>query len=260
MQPARNPTRRNRNIGTARQGHGQNNSLVIPMRSDGQHWLDEIGSHQIVEATVNNIEVRFIVEKTITGCIHPCTIADVSRVLEQLPKTDWVGLRTIIFRQPTRKQLMLSPVWGRLVYFARPTSRSGKVLSEGPAIFLEATEIGRPIVWRTSLDPEDADELQRLREDGHLINRVGKKHVIEVSAYSARQTQLYRTLLHEMGHWFDWLSKVEEPAARGEDFATLEERYFARPKYEREAFAHRYAEQQRLTLEATGIIPFEPLP
>ena len=259
MQPPRNPTRRNKNIGTAKQGHGQNNELVIPMRSDGQHWLDDIGRHHIVDASVNNIKVRFIVEETIAGCVHPCTIADVSRVLEQLPAADWVGLTTIIFRQPTRKQLVLSPVWGRLVYFARPTSRSGKVLSEGPAIFLEAAQIEKPIVWRTSLDPDDADELRRLRDDGHVINRVGNKHVIEVSAYSARQTQLYRTLLHEMGHWFDWLSKVEEPAARGEDSMKLEQRYFARPQCEREAFAHRFAEQQRLRLELAGIIPFEPL-
>lgn len=188
------------------------------MPSDGRHWLDHIGSHSIVDKTIGRVSVRFIIEDTLSGCIHPCSVADVSHILEQLSSSDWSGLKTFIFRQPTRKQLVLSPVWGRLQYYARPTTHAGKVLCEGPAIVLEAVEIGKPIVWRTSLGPDDAEELERLREDGHLINRVGKRHLIEVSANSARQTQLYRTLLHEIGHWFDWLSKVEEPSARGRFF------------------------------------------
>ncbi len=258
MHPPRDPTRRNRNIGTAKQGYGRNNTLVIPNRSDGQHWLDRIGDHRIVDATIAGRGVRFIVEAPIEGCVHPCSVADISRVLAGLPASDWAGLTTFILRQPTRKQLLLSPVWGRLLYFAQPTSVKGRVLSDGPAIFLDAVETGKPLIWGTSLDPEDSAELQRLRDDGHSVRRTGRKHVVSVTAQSARQTQLYRTLLHEIGHWFDWLSKVEEPAARGGDFVDLQDGYFARPKSEREAFAHRYAERQRARLELAGVIPFEP--
>jgi hypothetical protein len=34
--PGREPTRRNRNIGTSKQGHGQDNRMVIPSR-----WPDD---------------------------------------------------------------------------------------------------------------------------------------------------------------------------------------------------------------------------
>jgi hypothetical protein len=113
--------------------------------------------------------------------------------------------------------------------------------------------------WSLSLDPEDSQELARLRADGHMIERNGRNHVIHVTPRSARSTQLYRTLLHEIGHWFDWLSKVETPAARGEDFSSLVDLYFARPSSERDAFAHRFADEVGQEMVRTGVIPFEPV-
>jgi hypothetical protein len=118
-------------------------------------------------------------------------------------------------------------------------------------------QVNKPMVWTTSLDPDDSQELDRLRTDGHDVQRVGRKIAITPSGSSARNTQLYRTLLHEVGHWFDWLSKVEKPAANGGDWENLERAYFSRPKAEREAFAHRYSEVQRAALEGKGAIPFE---
>ncbi|MBA4045148.1 MAG: hypothetical protein C0471_12120 [Erythrobacter sp.] len=166
-------------------------------------------------------------------------------------------MQTFVFRQPTRKQLTMSPAWGRLQYYAEITTVKGHRLAEGPAIFLDALQVNRSLVWGTSLDPEHSQELDRLRADGHDVQRAGRKFNITVSASSARNTQLYRTLLHEIGHWFDWLSKVEEPAANGGDWERLERDYFARPKAEREAFAHRYADAQRAALEAKEAIPFD---
>ncbi|MFL0357419.1 hypothetical protein ACI5KX_13175 [Erythrobacter sp. GH1-10] len=256
MQSPRNPTRRNRNIGTAKQGHGKDNELVIPDRSDGLHWLDRIGECRIEDRVVSNRSVRFIVEENALGCVHPCTVSDIVRMLEALPQSDWVGLDSFVFRQPTRKQLTLSPVWGRLLYYSEVSTAKGRQIAKGPAIFLDAIEPDKVMVWSTSLDPDDSHELQRLREDGHTVLREGRRYRIAVSASSARHTQLYRTLLHEIGHWFDWLSKVEEPASKGGDWIDLERGYFARPKTEREAFAHRYADAQRALLEAKGIIPF----
>lgn len=259
MQTPFNPTRRNRNIGTAKQGHGQNNSLVIPDRSDGLHWLDRIGEYNIEDHQIAGRTIRFIVEANALGCIHPCSVSDVAHVLEALPQSDWAGLDTFVFRQPTRKQLTLSPVWGRLLYFAEITTSKGKILAKGPTIFLDAVEVESSMAWSTSLDPDEMQELERLKADGHVVERSGRKHDITVSATSARNTQLYRTLLHEAGHWFDWLSKVEEPASRSGDWGTLETAYFARPKAEREAFAHRYADAQRARLQADGIIPFRQI-
>jgi len=256
MQSPRNPTRRNRNIGTAAQGHGQDNVLVIPNRADGLHWLDRIDRYSLEDRIVSGRSVRFIIEETTGNCVHPCTISDVVHVLQAIPASDWAGLATFVFRQPTRKQLALSPVWGRLAYAADITTSKGKVLSSGPTIYLEAVDVGKSIIWSTSLDPDDLRELDRLRADGHIVKRAGGKQEIIVTPQSARNTQLYRTLLHEIGHWFDWLSKVEEPLARGEDFDALHDAYFARPRPEREAFAHRYADALRARLEQIDTIPF----
>ncbi len=215
-----------------------------------------MGDHRVEDRAIANRAVRFVIEANALGCIHPCTVEDVARVLSTLPQSDWAGLQTFVFRQPTRKQLTMSSAWGRLLYYAEISTSKGNRLAKGPAIFLDAVQVDKPIVWATSLDQDDSQELDRLQADGHDVQRTGRKFNIAVSASSARNTQLYRTLLHEVGHWFDWLSKVEEPAARGGDWESLERRYFARPKAEREAFAHRYADALRVALEAKGAIPF----
>jgi hypothetical protein len=258
MQSLRNPTRRNRNIGTAKQGHGQNNELVIP-EAEGLYWLDRIGEFNLEQREIAGRSVSFIVENTRPGCVHPCSVSDVAHALGALPASDWAGLDTFVFRQPTRKQLVLSPTWGRLRYYAEIKTTKGRSLAKGPALYLDAVDLAKPIKWSTSLDAEDTQELERLKADGHEVQRSNREHAISVTAFSARNTQLYRTLLHEVGHWFDWLSKVEEPAARGGEFDELERSYFARPRAEREAFAHRYADAQRSRLQNDGTFPFESL-
>jgi hypothetical protein len=230
MQSLRNPTRRNRNIGTAKQGHGQNNELVIP-EAEGLYWLDRIGEFNLEQREIAGRSVSFIVENTRPGCVHPCSVSDVAHALGALPASDWAEIKTT----------------------------KGRSLAKGPALYLDAVDLAKPIKWSTSLDAEDTQELERLKADGHEVQRSNREHAISVTAFSARNTQLYRTLLHEVGHWFDWLSKVEEPAARGGEFDELERSYFARPRAEREAFAHRYADAQRSRLQNDGTFPFESL-
>ncbi|MGC1271225.1 MAG: hypothetical protein WA842_11595 [Croceibacterium sp.] len=208
------------------------------------------------DRVIANRAVRFVIETNALDCIHPCSVDDVVRIIESLPQSDWSGLQTFVFRQPTRKQLILSSAWGRLLYYAELTTAKGKPLAKGPAIFLDAIQVGKPMIWSASLNQDDKKELERLRSDGHNVQRLGNKFIIGVSILSARNTQLYRTLLHEVGHWFDWLSKVEEPGAKDGDWESLERDYFARPKAESEAFAHRYADVQRILLEDKGQIPF----
>lgn len=257
MQSHRNPTRRNRNIGTVKQGHGQSNELVVPDRLSGPYWLSRIGDCQVEDHNIAGRTARFLIEANALGCVHPCTVSDVLRILEALPQSDLAGLQTFVFRQPTRKQLVLSPVWGRLLYDTEISTAKGKILATGPVIFLDAVPVDKVIVWRTSLDPNLSQELDRLRNDGHGVQRSGHRLKISVTVSSARNTQLYRTLLHEIGHWNDWLTKVEEPVAKGSNRDGVETAYFARPESEREAFAHRFAEMQRVILEVKGIIPFD---
>ena len=104
-------------------------------------------------------------------------------------------------------------------------------------------------------------ELQRLKEDGHGITEAKRNHIIESNLESIRTTQLYRTLLHEIGHWVDWCSSVEAPSSIGNDpnqsFERLDEIYDSKPSVEKEAFAHRYADELRGKLLADKSIPFD---
>lgn len=258
MRTGFNPSKRNRNIGTSKQGFGQDNRMVVPNPGNLFSALDRIGKYVSERRSVSGIDMIFIVEDVRDGCLHPCTIDDVVVVLEQVPTSDWVGIKTIVFRQPTRKQALLDPAWGRLRYSGEVSTARKQIVAAGPMILLDAIESNCILDWSTGLALDDQVELDRLRADGHEVERVGNRYLVHVSADSARRTQLYRTLLHEIGHWFDWLEKVETPASHGEDFGTLVEHYFARPTAEREAFAHRYAEGVIGRLTSVGAIPIEP--
>ncbi|OYU71035.1 MAG: hypothetical protein CFE28_14175 [Alphaproteobacteria bacterium PA2] len=146
-----------------------------------------------------------------------------------------------------------------MFYFADLGDQRGRSITFGPAIFLEATDPIAKLNWSSSLDPDDQAELNRLKEDGHIIEKVGRRHVFQMTLASVRATQLYSTLLHEIGHWVDWLERVERPRDQGEDYDALYDAFFNRPKAEREAFAHRYADLARERLKQSGVIPFEPL-
>jgi len=252
-----NPIRRNRNIGTARQGHGQNNRLVIPEPAQAvRSWKERLGAHRHLMVEVGGKPVDFFIEETSGGCVHACSVEDVAHLLSQVPDSDRAGLNIVVLRQPTRKQRIVVPAWGRLLYFAE-LGRSGRAsAARGAAILLEAVDFSAKLEWSTSLQPEMAEELERLRTDGHGIERMGHRHVFSITKESVRATQLYRTLPHEIGHWADWLEKVETPCASGGDYSALSDAYFARPQAEREAYAHRYADDLRRRLERDGIIPF----
>lgn len=208
---------------------------------------------------VGSREIIFLVEETTGGCVHACSVDDVRHVLAHVPAGDWEGLDTFVLRQSTRKQRTLRPAWGRLLYFADLGVPGRAAKRRGPAVLLEAVDCAAKLKWSSSLDPDDQAELDRLAEDGHVIERIGRQHVFSISPEATRATQLYRTLLHEIGHWVDWLNKVERPAERGGDFDRLREAYFQRPRDERDAFAHRYASEMRERLVRFGVIPFERL-
>lgn len=73
---------------------------------------------------------------------------------------------------------------------------------------------------------------------------------VESSLEAVRATQLYRTLLHEIGHHVDRLEY-----AAGAD-AAADEQFFARPHIERETAAHQYADTWAANLRANRTIPF----
>lgn len=252
-----NPARRNRNIGTPKQGHGQNNRMVIPQHPGSHQWrTDRIGPHEKLIHEVNGEKITFIVEHPNGGCEHACTVEDVLFMLSHIPSSDWAGLSTFVFRQPTRKIRIIDPAWGRLYYFADLRFSHSRARWSGPALFLEASKVNEVIKWSASLDRNNATELERLRADGHGIERIGGNYIISTRIDAVRTTQL-RTLLHEIGHWVDWLEKVISPDARGGNFSELLDLYFSRPKSELEAFADRYADHWQEVLRSQGVIPFD---
>lgn len=256
MSSGRQPTRRNRNIGTAKSGHGQDNELVIPDSwHDSLVFWEKLERHAIVTKDLDGVPVTIIVEGTRSDCVHPCTVEDLIHLLRYVPAQDLDGLEVFVLRQPKRKEQILEPVWGRLAYFAEMDQFSG------PAIILEAQNLSRPIEKPRSMKPEEREELARLREDGHEFRANRRAFVAQPTLESARATQLYRTLLHEIGHWVDYLEKVRRPTLEsGVELGVtedLEARYFSRPKSEREAYAHRYADRMAEQLRKDGVIPFD---
>ena len=90
------------------------------------------------------------------------------------------------------------------------------------------------------------------------IETTKRHHIIKPDLTAVRSVQLYRTLLHEIGHWVHWTQLVKRPASEnGESEEELEEMYFQKPQVERESFAHRYADERRKELKVKGRIPFE---
>jgi hypothetical protein len=235
MNQGRDATRRNRNIGTAKQGHGQNNRLVIPW-CGLKLYYENLTEYKVAERTVHSRSLPFIVEKTRADSCHACTVDDIAHVLRNVPFSDFFGIDFIVLRQPKRKEEIINPVWGRLAYFAEIGPHQGR------AIFLEALNPSKPIRWSKSLTPDERQELERLRDDGHEIITTRQEHKINVSLESVRATLLYRTLLHEIGHIVD---NDRDRDAFGR-----------KSSLEKETFAHLYAEKLRERLVRFGVIPF----
>jgi hypothetical protein len=246
----RNPTRRNRNIGTAKSGHGQDNRLVIPdPRADIRPFWEKLRDPVRVEVD----GFTLVVEPPQPGFIYAVTVEDVVHMLGMLPPDDVALVRAFVLRQPTRKQRLLAAVWGRLVYRADFGGASG------PAVILEAQRPRFDWQWPRSLGPEDAEELARLRADGHWV--IGDRSWRIRSDRSAiRATQLYRTLPHEIGHLVHYEREVRLRA--GGDLETesaLRDLYFTKPSHEKEAFAHRYAREAVERLRAEHRLRFARL-
>jgi hypothetical protein len=252
------PERRNRNIGTGKSGRSRSNDMRIP-----ESWLDKHGNcllfyerldHPDVEdVVIGKASVRFLADEPHAGYSHGCTPADVIKLLRLASAFVPVMPDMIVFRQPTRRQSRQSPVWGRFLYCAN----FGR--NEGTAIVLEAQDMGSLLKWPKRMSLEDRAEFERLIEDGHVFLDTGRRFEAQLSARAVRNTTLYRTLLHELGHLVDHHQKVLcTETALDPDRDIAGDLYFSGPVSEREAFAHRFADELGQSLRARGEIPFAP--
>ena len=252
----KNPIRRNRNIGTSNQGHGQNNELVIPYVSGHMKSFHErLEKYTKDFRTINGNVFEFVVEETRSNSEHACTVEDIFEILKHIIPKDYGRLNLIILRQPKRKEELLSSVWGRLIYSYHFENKFR------PAIILEAIESNKELKWSKRLGPEATKELKRLEKDGHKIITDKRKHLIKSTLESVRNTQLYRTLTHEIGHYKHFIELVGEiedspESETYEDYEKRENKYHNLEKSIKEKYAHNYADNLKLMLEKSNIIPF----
>ncbi|MET3537897.1 hypothetical protein [Chryseobacterium limigenitum] len=252
-----NPTRRNRNIGTENQGFGQNNKLKIPTPYGTLlSFYERIEKYQKEIRVINNHEFLFVVEETRENSMHSCSVNDLVKIIQHIPSEDYGDLKFIILRQSKRKEEIISSVWGRLVY-------SYEFENEYfPAIILDTIDLNKKIIWPRKQSIEDQKEFERLKQDGHIFNENKREFFADLKSEPSRNTQLYRTLLHEFGHYVHYLEVVDRPGNENEEYDLKEARndfYFSLPKVEKEKFAHKYADTLKAKLIQEKIIPFEYL-
>ena len=250
-----NPTRRNRNIGTAKQGFGQDNSFVIPRPLEPfREFYERLLNYSIDYRTINNHEFVFITEETRKDSVHACSIRDISEIIKKIPEVDYGDLRFIVLRQPKRKEEIKSSVWGRLIYSYEFEN------DYFPAIILEAQSRDRKLKWSRKLGIDGQKELKRLKEDGHIFQEDKRNYIAKFDLNAIRNTQLYRTLIHEFGHYVHYLEFVERPSFEEEEFSEWEKRnnrYFQLPSSEKEKYAHNYANKLQKELTENAVIPFD---
>lgn len=234
-----NPIRRNRNIGTAKQGYGQSNKMKIPSPClVSKSFYERLGKYEKIERVINGHSFTFVIEETRLSSTHACSVKDIERMIGYIPSSDYGALKLIVLRQPTRKEEIVSPVWGRLIYFYEFEN------DFHPAIILEAANYEKRLRWTRHLVPDDQKELERLKADGHQFSEDKRNYSCLLRKENVRNTQLYRTLLHEFGHYVH--------------YSTTEEKlYNDTSKDEKERFAHNYADDLSEKLKQENLIPFQ---
>lgn len=252
----RNPTRRNRNIGTKKQGFGQNNKFKIATPyGESKIFLERLTDYKKETRIINDHEFIFVTEQTRENSVHCCSINDIEKIIQQIPKSDYGDIKLIILRQPKRKEELLSPVWGRLAYYFEFENEYH------PAIILDAIDLIGKLKWNKKISIDGQKELERLREDGHIFEETKREFIANFEFIASRKTQLYRTLPHEFGHYVHYLEVVERFENEKGDYEEWEKRYdfyFSINKDEKEKFAHNYADKLKAKLTKEKIIPYEP--
>jgi hypothetical protein len=235
-------TRRNRNIGTENQGYSKNNEMAIPLCGFISTVWEKIINfkYKAVVRQIGGKKIVFIVEKTRKDTCHACTIDDICLVLKHVPEKDLEGVSYILLRQPNHKEEMLEPVWGK--YFHYITLGP---YQDGAAVTLETYNYKKSMFWPNSLTPDDADEVERLKQDGHPMVRTKRGYKFTPNLETVRAKQLYRTLLHEIGHHVDYTINSET--------------IYSKTSKDKEVFAHSYATKMKEKLTQQGVIPFSRL-
>lgn len=248
MRPGWSPIRRNKNIGTKKSRKIKSNYFWIP---DNLEMLIIKNGYSQTIREINGVEIIFITEKLKDEYLHCCTTKEIAKVLSFIPKDDLDGLRFIVQKQPTKKEEILSPCWGKFVYDFNFKKEFGA------AIFIYAINPERKIVWDYTLKPDNIRELRSLEKEGHFITRIKDKIIIKSKASSVRKTQLYRTLFHEIGHLVNWMNFYRSYNYNNIHFSDLLKIFLEKPYTHREDYANFYSRQIIEKLIEKKLIPIQ---
>jgi hypothetical protein len=95
-----NPTKRNRNFGTSKQGYGNDNKFSIPQPADTfLYYYERYENAETSHINVYGRKIPVIVEELKKDYCYSCTPKDVERILNNLPKDDLSEFGLLIFRQ-----------------------------------------------------------------------------------------------------------------------------------------------------------------
>ena len=250
-----NPSRRNKKIGTSNQGFKARNDFGIPTsRQDDRLFWQKLRNQVALPYTIGDHEFVILIEPTYRDYKYYVTVPDLIEVIKCIPEEHRRDIKIFAFRQPKRKEAIFSQVWGRLGYLVE----FGKY--SGPTVFLEAQPIDLTYKIKNNIDTDFMQELERLKKEGHQIELTKRHFEIRCSPEAVRNTQLYGTLIHEIGHQVDYFEKVTRPEQDENADEDLQERYFSLPTKQKEHFAERYALEMALRLRRKNMIPFDPLP
>lgn len=201
-------------------------------------FYERLDSASEQEVAIDGFQLRILYEQPRDGFSYGCTPADVIRILRRVVHLSPVLPDIIAFRQPTRKQQKQKTVWGRFLFHAE----LGK--HKGTAIILEAQELGSILKWPKRMTVEDREEYDRLVSDGHEFVEKKRHFQAELTEVAVRNTKLYRTLLHEIGHLVHYHQSVHnQQTALDESLEIARDLHFAIPNSEREIFAHSFSDK-----------------
>lgn len=213
---------------------------------------DSWKAEAIEEHHVHGQTITVVSEQLRKGSVYPCAPTEACAVLECLPAADIAGIGLVVLRQPTRKQDILIPAWGRMHWCVEFRGYTG------PAIALDAVDLDWPrLRWSRSLSPDQDKELGRMRQFGFAVTETRRSYEILLTPEHMRRWVLGRSLPHEVGHWVDFRRRVLDPLGaistpdvyNTQGYEDLLSRWWGRPHREREQFADRYADEAQPRIE-----------
>ena len=106
--------------------------MVIPWLYRSLPLFGERLNHPISwDWTFKNHVIHVFVEPTKSDYLHACTPDDVQYFLTRIPQEHLEEIDILVFRQPTKKEEILQPVWGKYVFYVELGWHSG------PGIYLQ---------------------------------------------------------------------------------------------------------------------------